>query len=103
MITKYVVYPIFKVKEVKEYINLRDSKILYIEKIGVDKQKQRKGIGKLMMEELNRIAKRLNCNRIELNCWSFNKKAIKFYKAQNMKVQRLNMEIEIGDDYYEIF
>lgn len=89
---------IFKIKEIKENSNLKDAKILYIEKIGVDIQKQRKGIGKLMMDEIKKTANDSNCDRIELNCWSFNKIATEFYKSQNMKIQRLNFEIEIGGD-----
>lgn len=87
---------IFKIKEIENHVNLKDAKILYVGKIVVDKKYQRKGIGTLLMQEINRIAKELNCNRIELNCWSFNKKAIEFYKSQGMKIQRLNMEIEVG-------
>ena len=98
-----MVYPIFKIKEIKEHINLKNAKILYVEKIGVSKKSKRKGIGKLMLEEIKKIAKSLNCNRIELSCWSFNKNAIKFYKSQNMKIQKLNMEVDIGSDKNEIF
>lgn len=85
---------IFKIKEIKEHSNLKDAKILYIGKIGVDEKYRRKGIGKLMMREINKIAKKLSCDRIELNCWSFNKEAIKFYKSQGMKIQRLNFEMK---------
>lgn len=84
---------IFNVKEIKENPNLKDAKILHVGKIGVDIQKQRKGLGKLMMNEMKKIANDLNCDRIELNCWSFNETAIEFYKSQNMKIQRLNFEI----------
>ena len=43
---------------------------------------------------VNKISKKLNCDRIELNCWSFNEGAIEFYKSQNMKIQRLNFEMK---------
>ena len=87
---------IFRIKEVENHVNLNDAKILYVGKIVVDKKCRRQGVGTLLMQEINKIAKELNCNRIELNCWSFNKEAIEFYKAQGMKIQRLNMEIEVG-------
>ena len=38
------------------------------------------------------IAKKKDCKRIELNCWNFNEKAIKFYKKFGMKEQRIIME-----------
>ena len=87
---------IFRIKEVENHINLKNAKILYVGKIVVDKKCQRQGVGTLLMQEINKVAKELNCNRIELSCWSFNKKAIEFYEACGMKVQRLNMEIEVG-------
>lgn len=85
---------IFKIKEIKDKSNLKDAKILHIGKIGVDEKYRRKGIGKLMMEEINKIAKKLKCDRIELDCWSFNEGAIGFYKSQGMKIQRLNFEMK---------
>lgn len=87
---------IFRIKEVENHINLKNAKILYVGKIVVDKKCQRQGVGTLLMQEINKVAKELNCNRIELSCWSFNKKAIEFYESCGMKVQRLNMEIEVG-------
>ena len=87
---------IFRIKEVENHMNLKNAKILYVEKIVVDKKCQRQGVGTLLIQEMNKIAKELKCNRMELSCWSFNKEAIEFYKAQEMKVQRLNMEIKIG-------
>lgn len=87
---------IFRIKEVENHINLKNAKILYVGKIVVDKKCQRQGVGTLLMQEINKFAKKLKCNRMELSCWSFNKEAIEFYKAQGMKVQRLNMEMEVG-------
>lgn len=87
---------IFRIKEVENHINLKNAKILYVGKIVVDKKCQRQGVGTLLMQEINKVVKELNCNRIELSCWSFNKKAIEFYESCGMKVQRLNMEIEVG-------
>ena len=87
---------IFRIKEVENHINLKNAKILYVGKIVVDKKCQRQGVGTLLMQEMNKIAKELKCNRMELSWWSFNKKAIEFYESCGMKVQRLNMEMEVG-------
>lgn len=86
-----------KIKEVKEHINLKDSKILWIEELGVDKKYRKNGIGKQLMKEAEKIAKKLKCERIELNCWEFNENAINFYKNIGMKIQRKIMEKEIGE------
>ena len=69
--------------------------MLIVEKIGVDKNFRRNGYGRILINAIKKKAKQENCNRIELNCWSFNKNAIKFYRKIGMKVQKLTMEIEI--------
>ncbi len=93
---KVCAFAIYKMKKVEQHENLKDANILYIGKIVVDEDSKRKGIGSLLMQEIHKMAKNLNCSRIELNCWSFNKSAIEFYKSQGMIIQRLNMEIKIG-------
>ncbi|MBQ2938340.1 MAG: GNAT family N-acetyltransferase [Clostridia bacterium] len=87
---------ICKIKDVKEHINLKDTKTLWIEEIGVDEKYRKRGIGKQLWKEAEKIAKELNCKRIELNCWNFNKDAINFYKSIGMNTQRKIMEKEIG-------
>ena len=86
---------IYKIKEVKNHINLKDSKILWIDELGVDEKYRGKGIGRSLMEEALMISKKLNCQRIELNCWDFNEKAISFYEKFGMSLQRRIMEKEI--------
>ena len=66
-----------------------------MKKIGVDKKFRRNGYGKILINEINKKAKKENCNRIELICWNFNKNAIKFYEKMGMKVQKLTMEMKV--------
>lgn len=94
---------IFKVKEVKCHINLKSSRILWIEEICVDEKCRKNGIGKMLMLEAENVAEKLNCKRIELNCWEFNETAIKFYEEIGMETQRRIMEKKIGGDKNEIF
>lgn len=42
------------------------------------------------------IAEENNCNAVELNCWNFNRQAIKFYEECGMNTQRLIMEVKIN-------
>lgn len=86
---------IYNIKEVKEHINLRDSKVLWIEELGVDESYRKNGIGKMLMEKVEEDAKMLDCTRIELNCWDFNNNAISFYERFGMRTQRRIMEKEI--------
>lgn len=79
---------ICKIKYIKEHINLKDARTLWIEDIGVDEKYRKKGIGKQLLKEAEKIAKKLKCKRIELNCWNFNKDAINFYKSIGMNTQK---------------
>lgn len=86
---------IYNIKEVKEHINLRDFKVLWIEELGVDESYRKNGIGKMLMKKVEEDAKILDCKRIELNCWDFNNNAISFYERFGMRTQRRIMEKEI--------
>ena len=72
---KSIIYGIliYKIKEIKNHINLQDSKILWVDDIGVNEKYRKNGIGKKLMEKAENIARLQKCNRLELNCWSFNK------------------------------
>lgn len=83
------------IRKIENSVNMKNSKVMYIRKIGVDEEFRRKGVGKLLIEEVKKEAKKFDCSRVELSCCIFNKDAIKFYEAQGMSVQRLNMEMKI--------
>ena len=85
---------IYKIKEVKEHINLKDRTTLWIDELVVDEKARRMGIGKNLFSEVKRIAKEKNYDAVELNCWNFNERAIQFYEKCGMNIQRLIMEIK---------
>ena len=85
---------VYKIKEVKENINLKDRTTLYIDELVVDEKVRKMGIGKNLFSEVKRIAKERNCDAVELNCWKFNERAIHFYEKCGMNIQRLIMEIK---------
>ena len=87
---------IYKIKEVREPKNLKDRTVLWIDELVVDENIRGKGIGKSLFLEVNKIAKESNCNAVELNCWNFNRQAIKFYEKCGMNTQRLIMEVKIN-------
>ena len=87
---------IYKIKEVREHKNLKDRTVLWIDELVVDENIRGKGIGKSLFLEVNKIAKENNCNAVELNCWNFNRQAIKFYEKCGMNTQRLIMEVKIN-------
>ena len=86
---------VLKVKKVKNHVNLKDSKVLWVDELCVSEKSRQKGIGKQLINKAIEIAKDLHCVRLELNCWELNDEAIKFYKKQEMQTQRRIMEIKI--------
>ena len=57
---------IYKIKEVKEHINLKDRTILWIDELIVDEKVRKMGIGKNLFSEVKRIAKERNYDAVEL-------------------------------------
>lgn len=86
---------IFKIKVVKEHVNLIDRKVMWIDELVVDKNLRGKGIGKRLFDEAKKYAKNNECDDIELNCWNFNENALKFYEKCGMTTQRKIMELKL--------
>ena len=86
---------IYKIKEIKKHINLKDRNVLWIDELVVDEKNRGNGTGKVLFKEVMKIAKIKKCNFVELNCWDFNENAIKFYEKCEMKTQRNIMEIKV--------
>lgn len=64
----------------------------FIENLVVDKNHRRKGIAKKLFSYLTLKAKENNIDSIELNVWSFNTEAIKFYESMGMNIKNIRME-----------
>ena len=75
--------------------HMNAHRFLHVDEFCVDKNHQRLGIGKQLMDALKIIAKRDGYTRIELNFWSFNESAKQFYEAVGMKAYRTSMEMEV--------
>lgn len=82
-------------KEIKEKNIFRHRVILFIEDICVDKNYKRKGIGRLLFNKIIKIAKENNIDSIELNVWSFNSDAIKFYENMGMTPKNIKYEYKM--------
>lgn len=86
---------ICKLKIIENHPNLKNSKILWIDDLGVKSIYQKQGIGKLLVNKAIELAKLNNCTRVDLNCWKLNENAIKFYKRIGMLEQREILELKI--------
>ena len=52
---------VLKIKKVINHINLKNSKVLWIEELCVDENNRGKGIGKILINNAKNIAKDLEC------------------------------------------
>ena len=65
-----------------------DLKTAYINDIFVRKEYRRKGIGKIIFEQLEIKAKEHDAKRVDLMVLGFNETAFELYKSLGMKPQR---------------
>ncbi len=68
---------------------------LEVGELGVDESKKGKGYGKLLMQEVQNIARQKGLKRIELNMWTFNEGAYKFYEKLGYKTYRRHLRLDI--------
>lgn len=69
-----------------------ERKHLEINEIGTLKSENGKGYGKQIIQKVKELAKELGIHRIELNMWSFNIDALKFYEKNGFDTYRLYLE-----------
>ncbi|MDE5888399.1 MAG: GNAT family N-acetyltransferase [Bacilli bacterium] len=66
-----------------------------IENIAVSKEEQNKNIGTKLMSTAKKFAKKEKCDSLVLNVWTFNKKAISFYKHLGFEEKSIQMELNL--------
>ena len=81
-------YLAYKIKE-------KNTKKLHVEQLVILEQYRGKGLGKMLMNEVKSIGFRNSCDRIELNCWMFNKNALEMYEHMGFKKQRIVYEFKL--------
>lgn len=69
-----------------------NNSFIYIDELAVKEDFQNKKIAKQLLDELYNYAKYININRVELGCWSFNKKAMNLYKSIGYKEKKVILE-----------
>ena len=73
-------------------IKNKQSKTMWIDQLVVDKKARGKGIAKLLINEVNDISIKEECERIEFCCWNFNVNANEMYKHLGFEEQRTVFE-----------
>ena len=67
-------------------------KTMWIEDLCVDDKCRGEGVGSLLLNAVENIAKEKGCDSITLNVWEFNETAMNFYKKHDMGIQRFTLE-----------
>lgn len=73
------------------------DKVAYINQFYVEDEYRKKGVGKALMDEVEKEAMKNKCSKIELNCWSFNQNALDFYYHLGYNNQRVILEKELNN------
>ncbi len=87
-----------------EYLNKQESpysqgrKIYYVTEFGVDAAFQRRGVGRELMAFMRSDARSKGFTRIELDMWTFNEGALRFYEAVGFRTFRRFMEWDLNED-----
>ena len=81
-------YLSYKIKE-------KHTKKLDVDQLVILEQYRGKGLGKKLMDEAKKIAIDNGCDRIELNCWMFNKNALAMYEHIGYNRQRIIYEMKL--------
>ena len=76
-------------------IKTRHTSKLVVDQLVVKEELRGMGLGKLLMDEVKKIALENNCDRIELNCWMFNTNAQAMYEHIGFDKQRMMYELKL--------
>ena len=85
-------YAITKILKFENNPIINNQQRLFIEDICIDLNFRKRGIGSLLMKELESICKSKGYRCLELNVWAFNTSSIDFYKKFGMKTIMHRME-----------
>lgn len=85
---KIVGYISYKIKE-------KTSKKIFIDQLVISKEYRGQGLGKKLIDKVKKIAIEIKCDRIELDCWSFNTNALKMYEHIGFEQQRIIYEMKL--------
>jgi diamine N-acetyltransferase len=81
-------YALFFIREIPENAFHYSRKILYIDQICVLHEHRKKGVGKLLLQQAEKLAAELFLDRIELDHWTSNSVAAEFFRANGYQLFR---------------
>jgi len=83
------------IRETSGDVMLQDRKTLYLDDLCVDERFRGQGIGKALLEAVQKYGAEIGAVSVELNVWDFNRSAAAFYKHFGFSVQKSILELPI--------
>jgi len=80
--------PAKRINAVRPVLEQAEPESLYINTIWVDESLRSKGVGKQIIKEAARLAKRFGVDKISLFCWNDNEQALAFYNKNGFEVTK---------------
>ena len=97
--SKFTILILLDKEEIVGYLayNIKEkhSKEIHVDQLIITEKSRGQGYGKLLMNELIKIGKQNNCERVELDCWTFNENALAMYEHIGFKKQRIIFELDL--------
>lgn len=77
---------------------MRERNVYHIAEFCVDEAFRRRGVGRELLAFMGRDARRRGFSRIELDAWSFNEDALKFYESAGFETFRRFLEWNLEEE-----
>jgi ribosomal protein S18 acetylase RimI-like enzyme len=81
-------YVLFFIREIKENAFHYNLRTLYLDQIAVVSRYRRDGIGKMLMEQAEKLAKELSISKVELDHWSANSVAAEYFRKNGYSLYK---------------
>jgi ribosomal protein S18 acetylase RimI-like enzyme len=72
----------------------KNNKVGFIESMGVDKKYHKEGIGKTLINKAKEWTKEKELSKLELNVYTFNDNAVKFY--ENLGFEKFSQRMDVN-------
>jgi ribosomal protein S18 acetylase RimI-like enzyme len=92
---KIIGYVIFAEMVIQNHPIINDQRVFMIDDIYVLPSERGKGIGRQLFSYIEKYAKDNKYTNIDLNVWTFNVNALKYYKSMGMRETRVKMSKKI--------
>lgn len=78
-----------------DWAGMVKRRVLFVDELSVSAEHRRKGIGKAMMMEIQKMAKEEGCSDLQLSVYPQNREARAFYEACGFSLQSVTMSTKV--------